>query len=86
MKEVRMFMFESCPHCKKALKMMDELFEKHPEYRAVPFEMTDEKLHQEIADEYDYYYVPAFFVGGKKLHEGVPTMEAVESVFKEAML
>lgn len=86
MKEVKMFMFESCPHCKKAREMMDELFSKHPEYRSVPFEMIDEKRHPETADKYDYYYVPTFFVGGVKLHEGVPTMEAVESVFKEAML
>ncbi|MDO5562827.1 MAG: thioredoxin family protein [Synergistaceae bacterium] len=85
MKEIKMFMFESCPHCKKAREIMAELFAKHPEYKAAPLEMIDEKLHPDIADKYDYYYVPTFFVGGEKICEGVPTAEGVESVFKKAL-
>ena len=46
--------------------------------------MVDEKKHPEIAEKYDYYYVPTFFVGGEKVHEGVPTKEAVEAVFIKA--
>lgn len=79
-----MFMFEDCPHCKKAKEMMATLLEAHPEYRKVPFRMVDEKLHPEISEKYDYYYVPTFFVGEEKLHEGTPTEEAVEKVFKTA--
>ena len=84
MKDIKMFMFETCPHCRKAREFMAEILAAHPEYKEIPFEMVDEKKHPEIADKYDYYYVPTFFVGGEKVHEGVPTKEAVEAVFKKA--
>lgn len=84
MKEIKMFMFEGCPHCKRAKEMVAALLAKHPEYKEVPFEMIDEKLHPEIADKYDYYYVPSFFVGGEKAAEGVPTEAGVEKAFSTA--
>lgn len=85
-KPVKMFMFEGCPHCRHARELMAELFAEHPEYKNVPFEMIDEKKHPEIAEQYDYYYVPTFFVAGEKVHEGVPTKDAVEKVFKTALM
>ena len=84
MKEVKMFMFEGCPHSKRALEMKKELLAAHPEYNAVPFVTVDEKLHPEEAEKYDYYYVPSFFVGGEKLADGVPTEEAIAKVFRTA--
>lgn len=85
MQTVRFFYFESCPHCHNAQNMMNSLFEEHPEYKQVELIKIDEKLHPEVAECYDYYYVPTFFVGDKKLHEGVPTREAVQKVFEEAL-
>ena len=38
-----------------------------------------------IATKYDYWYVPAFYVNERKVHEGVPTMEAVENALKTAL-
>ncbi len=84
MKEIKMFMFEGCPHCKKAKEMIAELLEEHPEYKEVPFEMIDEKKHPEMAEKYDYYYVPTFFAGDEKIAEGVPTKEGVEKAFSTA--
>ena len=60
MKEIKMFMFESCPHCAKARKIMSSLLESNPEYKEIPLVMIDEKLQPEVADKYDYYYVPCF--------------------------
>ena len=85
MKEITMFMFEGCPHCKKARQMMDQLKAAHPEYQAVPFRMIDEKKEPDVAAAYDYYYVPTFYVGGEKLHEGTVTTEDVEKVFQAAL-
>ena len=85
MKEIKMFMFESCPHCAKARKIMSSLLESNPEYKEIPLVMIDEKLQPEVADKYDYYYVPSFFIDGEKIHEGVPTEEAVEKVLKAAL-
>ncbi|GHV40154.1 hypothetical protein FACS1894187_20810 [Synergistales bacterium] len=85
MKEVHMFMMETCPHCKKAAALMEEIFAEHPEYKSVPLKKTDETKEPDYAATFDYYYVPTFYVGGEKLHEGVPTKEAVEKVFAAAL-
>ena len=85
MKEVKLFMFEGCPHCRNALNMLKELFAEHPEYEKVPLTMIDEKKHPEIADQYDYYYVPTFYVGNEKVMEGVPSKDAIEKVFARAL-
>jgi len=81
MKEVKMFMFDGCPHCRRAKEMIAEIFAAHPEYACVPLTVIDEKINPEIADQYDYYYVPTFFAGDMKIMEGVPTKEAIEKVF-----
>ena len=85
MKEVKIFMFAGCPHCAKAGEMVKKLKETNMDYASVPIDVIDEKLKPAEADKYDYYYVPTFFVGGVKLHEGVPTEEAVEKVLKAAL-
>jgi glutaredoxin len=84
MKEVKMFMFDGCPHCRRAQEMMTEIFAAHSEYAGVPLTVIDEKMNPEIADKYDYYYVPTIFTGDVKMMEGVPTKEAIEKAFAEA--
>ena len=85
MKEVKMFMFAACPHCKRAREMMNEIFAEDPEYTRVPLTIIDETKNPEIADQYDYYYVPTFYTGEEKIMEGVPTKEAIEKVFAKAL-
>ncbi|HNQ66212.1 MAG TPA: thioredoxin family protein [Smithella sp.] len=85
MKEVKMFILEGCPHCRKAREMMTEIFSRHPEYAKVPFTVIDESINPEIADQYDYYYVPTFYTGGVKMMEGVPTKDAIEKAFSAAL-
>ncbi len=85
MKEVKMFMLESCPHCRKAREMIAEIFSRHPEYAKVPFTMIDESINPEIADQYDYDYVPTFYTGDVKMMEGVPTKEAIKKAFAAAL-
>ena len=85
MKKITMFMFASCPHCKLALKCIDDLKAEHPEYASVPFEMIDERKQPDVAEKYDYYYVPTFYVGEEKVHEGHAEMADVEKVFQAAL-
>ena len=63
MKEIRMFMFESCPHCAKARKIISSLLDAKPEYKEIPFVMIDEKLQPEEADMCVFFFVPGFLVG-----------------------
>ena len=85
MKKVLMMMLEGCPYCRQALEMMDQLKEAHPEYRDVEVHMVDEERESAFAHTLDYHYVPTYFVDGKKVHEGVPTLEKVRAVYEEAL-
>ena len=85
MKKVLMMIQESCPYCRQALRMMDELKEARPEYKAGEVKIVDENREKALADSLDYWYVPTYFVDGVKVHEGVPTMEKVRKVYEKAL-
>jgi glutaredoxin len=85
MKRVTMFLIASCPYCKQALRMMDELFTENPEYASIEIEKIDETIYPDVADRYNYYYVPTFYVGSEKLHEGVATVKKLRRVFDAAL-
>jgi len=38
-----------------------------------------------VADGYDYYYVPTFYVDGVKVHEGGIYPDEVEAILRKAM-
>lgn len=85
MKKITMFMMESCPFCKRALSWMDELIAGNPEYKRLDIEKIDELIHPDIAGRYDYYYVPTYYVGEEKLHEGAASLEDIRHVFDAAL-
>ena len=65
--------------------MMDALRSEDARYAAVKVRVVNEQEDTALAESLDYYYVPTYFVGGQKLHEGVPTLEAVRRVFDAAL-
>lgn len=85
MKKVLMMIQETCPHCVKALALMEELKKENPEYENVEVKVVDENREAEFADSLDYWYVPTYFVDGEKVHEGVPTKEKVKKVYEKAL-
>ena len=85
MKKVTMFYLKSCPHCKNAEAILHNLCEENPLYSQVAIERIEERENPQIADKYDYYYVPCYYVEGEKCHEGVPTTEKIEAVLKKAL-
>ena len=70
----------------RALALLDELRAERPDYAAIPLQIEDESRNKALADSLDYWYVPCCFVGGKKLHEGVPSREAMRAVLDAALL
>ena len=84
MKPITMFMMKTCPHCQRAFRWMDEVKAEHPEYEALDITMIDEREEPELAAKYDYFYVPTYFVGTEKMHEGACQKEIVERIFAEA--
>lgn len=85
MKQIVLFIQQSCPYCKQALKWQSELTQANPEYQKIPIKIVDELREREFAAGFDYYYVPTYYVGGEKLHEGAATKQKIESVLKAAL-
>ena len=85
MLKITMFTMESCPYCKQALRWMDELLASNCAYSALEIEKIDELVHPEIANGYDYYYVPTYYVGSEKLHEGAASPERIKLVLDAAL-
>lgn len=80
MEKVTLFYLKGCPHCKKAFAIMEEL-KKEDKYKALEVVPIEEREQADIANEMDYYYVPCFYMGNEKLHEGIVTEEDVREVF-----
>lgn len=85
MKPVKLFYLKNCPFCKKALRYIEETKAAHPELAEVEIEMIEESEQPGVADGFDYYYVPTFYVDGEKVHEGGIYPEEVERILRRAL-
>ena len=79
---MKMFILEHCPHCNNARKWIKELQEENSQYQQIEVTLIDEEKQVDLANSYDYYYVPAIFDGNNKLHEGVASKEKIEDIFE----
>ncbi len=84
MRELTMFYFPECPYCRQAFRWHEEVFRDHPEYRDVPLRRIDEHKEAALADRYDYWYVPCYYLGEEKLGEGVKDKALIEAAFARA--
>ena len=84
MKDITVLITDWCPHCKRAINWIDEVKQENPKYQEIKVEIIDEEKTPEMAKQYDYYYVPTYFVGTRKAFEGGTTKEIVRKVFEEA--
>ena len=85
MKKILLFHFASCPYCAEVRRWIAQAQAENPALQALDIEMIDELLHPVIAWKYDYWYVPTFYVDGKKVHEGACTREKVKQILDMAM-
>ena len=85
MKKVTMFIIQSCPYCKEAMRLMDALYAENPSYKSLDIQIIDENQHPEISDQYNYSYVPAYYIEEEKLHEGAASLDKIRRVFDAAM-
>ncbi|MCX7970522.1 MAG: glutaredoxin [Negativicutes bacterium] len=84
MKKITMFVLAKCPHCARAFQLIDEVKSERPELAEIEIEVIDEQVETELAARYDYHYVPAFFSGDRKLHEGKVEREDIGRVLAAA--
>ncbi len=80
---MKMFILKNCPHCKRAQAWITKLKNENPMYQNIEIELIDEQINSEVANQYDYYYVPALFDDNVKLHEGVASEEKIRKIFDE---
>ena len=85
MPKLTLFVLEFCPYCIKAQKYLKELQTEDPKYNAVEIDLIDERQNRVLANRYDYYLVPTFYLGKIKLFEGIMTKEDVRKVLESAL-
>ncbi len=85
MKSIKLFYLRNCPYCKRALQYIEDEKRLHPEFGGLEIEMIEESENPEIADRYDYYYVPTFYIGERKEHEGGIFREEIEPLLRKAL-
>ena len=84
MKELILFKSLDCEYCRMAEKYLNQAIQKNPEYQKIPLQIIDEDANEEISMKYDYNFIPAFFVDGIKVHEGIATRGQVEAILSAA--
>jgi len=85
MKKITMFTMASCPYCRSARRWMDEILQSDAKYAGIPLTIIDETKEPELAAKFDYYYVPTYYIGDEKVHEGAASFEIVKKVFDGAL-
>ena len=85
MKKITLFVLEKCPFCQKALRYIDEAKAENPAFNAIEIEIIDEGKEPELADTYDYYYVPTFYFEQEKIHEGGIYPPEVKEILTKAL-
>ncbi len=85
MKNVKLFYLKNCPFCKKALAYIEEAKAEDAQIAQLNIEFIEESEQSELADKYDYYYVPTFYVDEKKVHEAGVTKEEVVKILRSAL-
>ena len=73
MKDVILFKLTYCPHCKLALRLQEELFQAHPEWRDIPLQMIDEAEEPELANSYDTIMSRPTTWAGKRSMRATPS-------------
>jgi thioredoxin 1 len=85
MNKIVMFKLSYCGYCRRALQLIEQAMENHPEYKCIEIEYVDEEREQKRARQHDYYYVPTFYIGSEKIHEGPVTDKDIDHILRRAL-
>ena len=75
MKTLTLFYLETCPYCIRAKRAIEELYAENTAYRDIELKRIEESREPDIAERYDYYYVPTIYDGNRKLYEASPSQD-----------
>ena len=85
MQKVTLFILKYCIFCRRALNLLEDVLNENDALRAVPLRIIDEGEERELARQYDYYYVPTFYIEDRKVHEGPVDREKIKLILQEAL-
>ena len=85
MSKLTYFYLPSCPHCRLAARCIEELCAEDSRYKDVEIERIDESAEKALAAKYDYWYVPCFYMGDQKIHEGHAEKADIKAVLDRAL-
>lgn len=85
MSKLTYFYLPSCPHCRLAARCIEELCAEDGRYKDVEIERIDESAEKALAAKYDYWYVPCFYLGDQKIHEGHAEKSDIKTVLDRAL-
>ena len=85
MKKIIYFYLQFCPYCRQADKFLEEVISENEEFKKLEIVRINEAKESKIANSYDYYYVPCFWIGDTKVHEGTITKEKVKEILLMAL-
>ena len=80
--KVTVFYLQNCPYCKKAFRIWEEI-KSEGKYSGIELELHEEREEAELANSFDYYYVPCFYYNNDKLHEGAIDEVAMRAMFDQ---
>ena len=83
MKNIKLIVLEYCPYCKQALSYIEELKQEDSKYENIKIEIIDEQKEKEKTLNFEYYYVPTFYLDDIKYYEGIVTKEIIKNLFDE---
>ena len=72
---------------KQAIKqaiLKNELKEED-KYKDIYIRIIDKSKESNISSNYDYYYVPTFYLDDKKYHEGIVSKDTIKKLFDEVL-
>ena len=85
MKEITYFYLKNCPFCRQADQMIQELVAQETKFSAIPINKIEEREQADLANQYDYYFVPCLYIGKAKMMEGVSTLKKIREAFLAAL-
>lgn len=85
MKKIIYFYLPLCPFCHEADQYLKESINENARFKELEIIRINEAKEVKVANSYDYYYVPCFWLDQQKIHEGPVTKAKIKEILLMAL-
>ncbi len=82
--QIEIFYRDNCKRSIECFKLLDELL-KNDKYKNIQIKKINEVDNIKYAKNFNYFFIPAIFLNGKKYHEGAIGYYTLKSILDEAI-